>query len=442
MSEETTEPAERLTALVVTLVGLLLFVALAATLVPWDPAPGGPRTVRPATDLFSAAEITRAEEYSRWARVWSWSSLALTLALMTWVGFSRRGRRVAARLPGPWWVQVVLAVAALSVLVRLVTLPLGAAGQIHRRRNGLSAQGWVGYASDVLTSLALSVVVTSLVLLVVVGTARRWARAWPAAAGAVLGALVLLGSFAYPVLVEPLFNSFESLPAGDLRTEVLALADAEGVPVEDVLVADASRRTTTLNAYVSGFGGTRRIVLYDNLVEDLPQEQALSVVAHELAHARHSDVVVGSVLGVAGAFVAAGLLGLVLATGRARQAFGSRRAATLPAAVPLLMAMISLGGFLASPVENTISRQIETRADVDALAVAGDDAAFVAVQRQLSLRSLSDPTPPRWSQFWFGSHPTTLERLALARSARRPSAPRSAPHAAREVSAGPGTQAR
>jgi len=104
------------------------------------------------------------------------------------------------------------------------------------------------------------------------------------------------------VLVEPLFNSFESLPGGELRTAVLALADEEEVPVEDVLVADASRRTTTLNAYVSGFGGTRRIVLYDNLVEDLPQEQALSVVAHELAHARHSDVVVGSVLGVAGAF--------------------------------------------------------------------------------------------------------------------------------------------
>ena len=122
---------------------------------------------------------------------------------------------------------------------------------------------------------------------------------------------MLLGSFGYPILVEPLFNSFESLPDGDLRTQVLALADEEDVPVQDVLVADASRRTTTLNAYVSGFGSTRRIVLYDNLVDDLPEDQALSVVAHELAHARHRDVLVGSALGAAGVLAGIGALGLL-----------------------------------------------------------------------------------------------------------------------------------
>ena len=127
----------------------------------------------------------------------------------------------------------------------------------------------------------------------VIATARRWRRAWPAVAGVLLAVLVLLGSFVYPLLVEPLFNSFTPLPDGSLRTRILALADTEGVHVDDVLVADASRRTTTLNAYVSGFGGTRRVVVYDTLVEDLPEDEALSVVAHELAHARHDDVVTG-----------------------------------------------------------------------------------------------------------------------------------------------------
>ena len=101
---------------------------------------------------------------------------------------------------------------------------------------------------------------------------------------------MLLGSFGYPMLVEPLFNSFEPCPTATCARRCSPLADEEGVPVQDVLVADASRRTTTLNAYVSGFGSTRRIVLYDNLVDDLPEDQALSVVAHELAHARHRDV--------------------------------------------------------------------------------------------------------------------------------------------------------
>ncbi len=100
------------------------------------------------------------------------------------------------------------------------------------------------------------------------------------------------------------------------------------MPIDDVLVADASRRTTTLNAYVSGFGGTRRVVLYDNLVNDVPQDQALSVVAHELAHARYDDVLVGSLLGAAGAVFGVGLLGLLVGASwgsDAASGCGSRR---------------------------------------------------------------------------------------------------------------------
>ena len=94
-------------------------------------------------------------------------------------------------------------------------------------------------------------------------------------AGTVLAGLVMAASFVYPVLVEPLFNHFESLQEGALRTSILRIADEEGVRVDDVLVTDASRRTTTLNAYVSGYGDTRRVVVYDNLVNDLPEDQTL-----------------------------------------------------------------------------------------------------------------------------------------------------------------------
>ena len=272
----------------------------------------------------------------------------------------------------------------------------------------------------------VAIVATSIVVVVLVGCARRWERAWPAVAGGLLGVLVLAGSFVYPVLIEPLFNSFTSLMDGPLRTEVLALAEREHVPVDDVLVADASRRTTTLNAYVSGFGSTRRVVLYDNLVEDVPSDQALSVVAHELAHARHDDVLTGSLLGAAGAVFGVGLLGLLVG------AAGGRRGPAMrdPAVVPLVLALVALGTLLASPVENGISRQIETRADVDALEVTHDPAAFIGVQRQLALHALSDPTPPAWSQWWFGSHPTTLTRIAIARQLGdqpSPGSPRPAP---------------
>jgi STE24 endopeptidase len=405
----TTDPARRVAVWTV-VVGAVVFVGVAAWLVPWDPVPGGALSTTPADSVFTADQIERAEHYARWARVWSWSALVVSLAVAGWLAFSRRGRALFARLPGRWWVQVVLAVAIVEVVGRLATLPLSIAARQLSLDNGLSAGSWAAYVWDQMKGEAIAIVVTSLALLVLIGCARRWQRAWPAITGGLLGCLVLVGSFVYPVVVEPVFNDFESLPDGALRTEIFALADEEGVEIDDVLVADASRRTTTLNAYVSGFGNTRRVVVYDTLVETLPRDQALSVIAHELAHARHRDVVIGSVLGAAGAVLGVGVLALVLG------ALARRRlpSAAEPAVAPVVLALVALATLVTAPVQNGISRKIETRADVDALHATQDPQAFVGLQRKLALRSLADPTPPAWSHFWFGSHPTALTRMALA----------------------------
>ena len=404
-----TEPSRR-TALVVAAVGGIAFVALAWWLVPWDPVPGGALEPVSARSVFTSQEIQRAEDFSRWARVWSWSSLALSLVVACWFGFTRRGRAVFDRLRGPWWLQVLQAVAVLALVGRLVTLPFAVAQRVLYRDYGLSKQAWSGFAVDVVKSELVGIVITTVGVVVAMACARRWERVWPAVAGGLLVALVAVGSFVYPVVVEPVFNDFTPLTAEPLRSEIFALADEEGVPIDDVLVADASRRTTTLNAYVSGFGGTRRVVVYDNLVESLPEDQALSVIAHELAHARHRDVVTGTALGAAGALLGVGALALLLGGLRRRgwPAMGE------PRVVPVLLALVAVASLATSPIQNGISRRIETRADVDALSTTGDSDAFIAMQRQLSLRSLADPTPPAWSQLWFGSHPGVLMRIALA----------------------------
>ena len=406
---------DRRLPLVVALTGGLAFVALAAWLVPWHPVPGGVPAPAAPGSVFTPEQVRRGEAFSSGARILGWLSLAVSLAVTCWFGFSARGRRLAARLPGPWWCRVLLAVVVVQVAVRVVTLPF--AVLLHRRvlRYGLTHQSWAGFADDLARGQAVGIVALALVLVAVVGCARRWPRAWPALAGGLLAGLVLAASFAYPVLVEPVFNSFTRLPDGSLRTQILRLADAEDVRVDDVLVADASRRTTTLNAYVSGFGSTRRVVVYDNLVDDLPQEQALAVVAHELAHARHDDVLTGSLLGAAGAVSGVGLLALLLGIGTRGP---GRRSMGDPAVVPLVLALVAVGSLLAGPLENGISRHIETRADVEALRATRNPDAFVAMQRQLALRSVADPTPPAWSQFWFGSHPTVLTRVAIARTGR------------------------
>ena len=403
-------PPERTAALAVALGGGAALLVLARVLVPPDVVAG--LHLPAASDVFDPAFLDRAEAYARSARAWSWSSLGVSVVVACVLGFTRAGRALVGRLPGPWWCVVVLAVGLLAVVGRLVTLPLGLGLHREQVRVGLSTQGTGAWLLDVARSVGVGVVLTSLALLVLVGTARRLPRAWPVVAGAVLGLLVLGASFVYPLLVEPLFNDFEPLPPGQLRSDVLDLADQEGVNVDDVLVADASRRTTTLNAYVSGFGSTRRVVLYDTLVDDLPRDQALSVVAHELAHAKHRDVVTGSVLGAVGVFAAVGLLGLLVGALGRRTGVGMAD----PRVVPLVLALVAVGSLLASPLENAVSRRIEARADADALAVTGDPGAFEAMQRRLAEKALADPTPPAWSQWWFGSHPTALQRIALARS--------------------------
>jgi len=390
-------------AAVVAVTGALAFIVVAVLRVPWDPVPGGPLHPPPASSVFTAREIQRAEDYTGLQRILSWSSLAVSLALACLLGFTRVGARLVDRVRGPWWWQVVVAVVGLTLADLVVTLPLAV---LLRRRvlaYGLSHQGWDGFAADLARGLAVNVVATSLALVVLVGVARRWRRAWPAVAGVLLAGLVMVGSFVYPLLVEPLFNNFRSLPDGPLRTQILALADQEHVHVDDVLVADASRRTTTLNAYVSGFGSTRRVVLYDNVVHDLPRGQILAIVAHELGHARHDDVLTGSVLAALATMLGIGLLGLVLPLVSSGTA-GMRD----PTSVPLVLALVAIATLLASPIDNGLSRLIETRADVASLEATRDPVSFEKMQRALDVHSLSD-NGPAWSHFWFGSHPTTLE---------------------------------
>ena len=170
---------------------------------------------------------------------------------------------VAAPLGGGWTAQVLLGTAAVVVVGRLATLPVSAYAEVVRHRYGISTRSWGLWLRDVAVSTAISAAVTALALLSLLWLVRRAPRTWWAWGAAVAAGFVVVGSFLYPVVIEPAFNRFAPLPAGELRTELLALAEENGTPVQDVLVSDASRRTTALNAYVSGFGSTRRIVLYD-----------------------------------------------------------------------------------------------------------------------------------------------------------------------------------
>jgi STE24 endopeptidase len=308
---------------------------------------------------------------------------------------------------------VLLGVPALLVLGRLVTLPIAAYAETVRHRYGLSTRGWGLWARDVAVSTAISAVVTAVALLALLWLVRRLPRTWWAWSALAAAGFVVVASFLYPLVIEPAFNTFESLPAGELRTDLLALAEESGVPVSDVLVSDASRRTTALNAYVSGFGSTRRIVVYDTVLEQLPNAEIESIVAHELGHVVHRDVLTGTLMGALGAAAATALLGWLLSWTPLLRRAGADSPGD-PRVVPLLLFLVALGGLLAAPVQNLVSRHIEARADLFALDLTRDPDAFISMQRRLAETNLSDPDPPAAWQWFFGSHPTAAQRVAFA----------------------------
>jgi STE24 endopeptidase len=398
--------------------GVVLVVVIAVR-TPWTvlPEPPGGHSRPDPGAVLSAADLHRAQAFAAALRPASLLSLTLGLAVSAILGLTRLGgrlvRSVAAPLGGGWVWQVLLGVLSLAVLGRLVTLPLSAYGEVIRHRYGLSTRGWGLWLRDVAVSTAINAALTAVGLLALVWLARRAPRTWWAWAAAGAAALVIVGSFLWPVVIEPAFNRFAPLPAGELRTNLLALAERNGTPVQDVLVSDASRRTTALNAYVSGFGSTRRIVVYDTVLGRLPDDQIESIVAHELGHVGADDVLTGTLLGALGAGAGVAALGWLLSAGWLRGRTGADSAGD-PRVVPVILFLVAIGTLVSTPVQNLVSRQIEARADVHALDLTGHPEPFIELQRSLARTNLSDPDPPAAWQWFFGSHPTPAERLAMA----------------------------
>jgi Peptidase family M48/CAAX prenyl protease N-terminal, five membrane helices len=302
---------------------------------------------------------------------------------------------------------------AIVALQRLAALPFDAWAHSVEVSYGLSTQSAPAWLVDAGKATAITFVVTSIGLLGLVGLARRFPATWFAPAGLAAASVVLVASFAYPLVVEPVFNRFSAMPAGPLRVRLLALAARDSVSLSDVLVADASRRTTALNAYVSGIGASRRLVVYDTLLHSASSDEVAVVVAHELGHAKYNDVMVGTIEGAVAAALGTTALFFALQSAGLRRRTGARDAGD-PAVVPVVFALATAVAFAALPVENLVSRHIEARADASALDLTRDPRTFIAVQQQLAVRNVTHLQPNPILSFWFSSHPDPLARIQMA----------------------------
>jgi STE24 endopeptidase len=376
-----------------------------------------PRLELPAVEpgaVFSAAELERMEAYRSLPR-WLWVASTVielaVLALLAWKG-RELARWIGRRAKGRVRVGVLVGLTAV-LAVWLATLPIGAVGHWWRRRYGLSEQGYAAWLGDQAVSLAVLAVLVSIAVAGALWLAGRFGRRWWIPGGAALAALGVLYVLLQPIAIEPLFNRFEPISDRALAVRIEGLAAELGVEVDRVDVADASRRTTAANAVVTGIGPTRRIALYDTLLDGrFSQDEIVAVAAHELGHVRRNHLWKGAAWFALFAIPSVALVAF---------AVGRRGDPRDPGLVPLALLCAFVLSLAALPAANALSRRYEAEADWLALTATRDPQAVEGLVRGLAVAGLSDPDPPGWSRVFLSTHPSPLERIGMAEAfARRP----------------------
>ena len=318
------------------------------------------------------------------------------------------------------WCRGRLAAATAIYLVllvigyELVMLPLRHyAGFVWQQAFRLSRQtpaGWfLDWGKSCLLLLALVVLLGSLLVALWRHSPNRWAVwAWGLCGVAIVLLVALL-----PIVIDPLFSTFHPLEDSALRQKVLTLAQRAGLSVSQVYVSDASSRTSVENAYFTGLGSTKRIVIYDTLLQHEDPDEIATVVAHEMGHWRHDDIWKGIGLSLLGLTVCFWCAARVLAWAGGGRRFHLTGPADM-AAVPLVLLVFFVLNIVSLPLQNAISRTMERAADRTSLELTQDPAAFIRSEVQLARAGLSDLTPSRAIVFLLYTHPPTLDRIRMA----------------------------
>jgi STE24 endopeptidase len=365
------------------------------------PAPIDPRS------YFTPDQLDRARDYRRGQLIIFGAGAAVEAAALVWLVRRPPRRLLGARRP------VLVAAgagAALSVGLTAARLPLSAIAHQRSVDVGLSTQSWGPWLGDVGKAVGIGAVFAGAGGAAAIALMRRFPRTWWAPGSAVAVGFAAATLYLGPVVLDPIFNKFTTLPDGQRRTDVLELAREAGVDVGEVYEVDASRRTTASNAYVTGLGRTKRVVLYDNLLKDFTRDEVRLVVAHELGHVHYRDVPRGllyvAIVAPFSLLAAAGLTRL-MAPDEPRPG---------PAALPALalsVAVVSLG---VTTIANQLSRRIEARADSYSLRLTDAPEPFIGFERGIAVRNVADPDPPEWITFLLATHPPTVDRIGIAKA--------------------------
>ncbi len=337
------------------------------------------------------------------------------LILLLQTRISARLRDIAARTVRWRFVVAMIFFALFSVVVTGIEFPLSCyQGFVVPHQFNLTNQtfaSWMGdFAKGLGVDLAIGPVIAALAVLGIRRVRRWWIVLW-------IGSipLIILGVVITPVIIDPLFNKFEPLKDEVLRRDLLTEASHAGIEGSRVYQVNKSKQTKTMNAYVTGLGPSKRIVLWDTLLAKLDHDEILAVMGHEMGHYVLHHVWKGLAFGVALAFVVFFVGQKIYERGLMRWGvqWGITERAD-PAALPWLLLIASVIGFVLSPITSGFSRHIEHQADKFGLELTHLNEPMASSFVKFAEDSKHDPNPPRFIEWWRYSHPAAQRRIDFA----------------------------
>lgn len=360
---------------------------------------------------MSTERQARAKEYAGIRRRLSFARTVATFVILALLVVTPLSKGVRTAIEGRvtnQWLVVPVYISLFGLASEVLSFPLGVySGWQLPRRYGLSHQSFRDWLADFAKGSAIGGALGLGMVELLYWGLRRLPDWWLAGGAVYLLFSVALSNLA-PVLIMPLFNKFTPLADDALRDRMLRLAERAGTRVRGVFAMDFSRRTSAANAFVTGIGATRRIVLGDTLIASFTPEEVEVVMAHELGHHVHGDIWRGmafdTVVTLVGLFVA----NLLLHAGV--DAFGYRSVGDV-AAFPLLALILAVFGLVTMPLTNGYSRARERAADAYALTLTGNAPAFVTAMQRLANQNLAETDPPAWVVWLLYSHPPLAERI-------------------------------
>jgi STE24 endopeptidase len=357
-----------------------------------------------------------AGEFHRVREITVLFQMGLTLIVVWWLALGPLGRwneRAWRWAGGRTWLARIIVLTGLVFILAAARLPFSLFRYFHAALYGLRNDTWQAFLLDWVKAAGIGWAMTVVVGAAVLSLFAALPRLWWAVSALVVAVLVIGYVMLSPIVIDPLFNTFHKLESPELEARLLALSAEGGVPAREVLVADASRRSRSVNAYFTGVGTTRRIVLYDTLVQKFSPDEIAVVLAHEIGHWRNHHIRIGLAMALAATLVGLFVAHVFLNRWVDRERGGIYGRGDPALALPAYALYVTLM-LVALVPSNVVSRRMEAQADLESLVLTRDPDTFIRTETRLAEENLSDVLPPAWIETTLYTHPCNVRRIQMA----------------------------